>query len=545
MVESEGVERGRGESERGGERRICAKDRKTEGNRVGDGRGASRSGDTKLVESAGVESGRGEAECVGGWSVESEDIGRGRIEAGRGERCREKKQGRQRDRQGGGGVKQTEANGRDGAGRVVDLAAAVGSGYGDFWRCRARYRVLKGGKASKKSTTTALNFIVRLMQHPAANLLVIRAVMDTHRTSTYAQLEWAIRRLGVAHLWHCTQNPMEMTYRPTGQKILFRGFDNVYKLASTTVTRGVLCWVWVEEAFEIASEEAFDTFDLSAPRGEVPAGLFKQTTLTFNPWSDTHWLKRRFFDATPPDAAVFTTTYACNEWLDDADRAVFERLARDNPRRYAVVGRGEWGVAAGLIYEDWEVAPFDVDALPEAWRIRRVYGLDYGYTNDPTAFIAAAVDPAARRLWVFDEFCERGLLNCDIAARIHAMGYAGERIRADAAEPKSTEELRRAGISRIQSAAKGPGSLLFGIARLQEYHIVVHPKCRAVAAELSTYAWQQGDAGGVNRPRAGDDHLLDALRYAMEDITHFRPTPPGARAKKGIIRPEDVTGAWG
>ncbi len=100
--------------------------------------------------------------------------------------------------------------------QVVDLAAVVGGGYHDFWNSHKRYRVLKGGKASKKSTTTALNFIVRLMQYSDANLLVIRAVMDTHRTSTFAQLRWATERLGVAHLWRATTSPLEMTYLPTG-----------------------------------------------------------------------------------------------------------------------------------------------------------------------------------------------------------------------------------------------------------------------------------------------------------------------------------------
>lgn len=409
---------------------------------------------------------------------------------------------------------------------TVDLAAVVGGGYSDFWTCRTRYRVLKGGKASKKSTTTALNFIVRLMQNPDANLLVIRQVMDTHRTSTFAQLRWAIERLGVSHLWKATVSPMELTYQPTGQKILFRGFDNVYKIASTTVNRGVLCWVWVEEAFEIPSEEAFDTFDLSVPRGEVPEPLFKQTTLTFNPWSDRHWLKQRFFDRPSPDTALFTTTYACNEFLDDADRAVFERMRREHPRRYAVAGMGEWGVTEGLIYDDWEMRDFDVDALPDDWKYRRVYGLDYGYTNDPTAFIAAAVDPLDRVLYIFDEFEERGLLNRDIAQRLRKMGYDGERIRADSAEPKSNDELRRQGITRLFPAAKGPGSLLHGIARLQEYHFVVHPRCVHTAAELSAYAWDRDIGGTINRPRPGDDHLMDALRYAMEDIAHFRPAPP-------------------
>lgn len=426
---------------------------------------------------------------------------------------------------------------------TVDLSAVVGGGYREFWNSRARYRVLKGGKASKKSTTTALNLIIRMMQYPDANLLVIRQVMDTHRTSTFAQLQWAVRRLSVEHLWKATVSPLEMTYLPTGQKILFRGFDNVYKIASTTVNRGVLCWVWVEEAFEIPSEEAFDTFDLSVPRGEIPEGLWKQTTITFNPWSDRHWLKKRFFDRKADDVDTFTTTYRCNEFLDDADRAVFERMKREHPRRYAVAGLGDWGITEGLIYENWEVQPFDLHTLADDWKYRRVYGLDYGYSSDPTAFIAAAVNPLDRVLYVFDEFKQTAMLNCDIADKLRRMGYDGERIRADSAEPKSNEELRRQGITRVFPAAKGAGSLLHGIARLQEYRIVVHPNCVQTAAELSSYAWDRDESGIINRPRGGDDHLMDALRYAMEDITHFRPAPPRRqRLTEGTMLAHDLKG---
>lgn len=125
------------------------------------------------------------------------------------------------------------------------LPDVIGKGYGTYWKSKKRYRVLKGGKGSKKSTTTALNFIYRLMKYPGANLLVVRAVANTHRDSTFAQLEWAQRQLGVSHLWKNTVSPMEMTYIPTGQKILFRGFDDVLKLASTTVSTGYLCWVWI------------------------------------------------------------------------------------------------------------------------------------------------------------------------------------------------------------------------------------------------------------------------------------------------------------
>ena len=179
---------------------------------------------------------------------------------------------------------------------TVFLPAVVGGGYGAFWRCRKRYRVVKGGKASKKSSTAALWYILHLMKYPGANLLVVRRVYRTHADSTYAQLRWAIRRLRVEHLWRAGREPLELTYLPTGQRILFRGLDNVEKLASTTVDGGVLCWVWVEEAFEISREADFDKLDLSVPRGEVPPPLFKQTTLTFNPWNANHWLKSRFFD---------------------------------------------------------------------------------------------------------------------------------------------------------------------------------------------------------------------------------------------------------
>lgn len=426
----------------------------------------------------------------------------------------------------------------------VNIARLIGGGYRDFWQCHARYRVLKGGKASKKSTTTALWYIYHLMKYPQANLLVVRNVNLTHSSSTFAQLRWAVRRLHAEHLWRSTVSPLMMEYRPTGQKILFRGFDDPDKLASTTVEQGYLCWVWVEEAFEIASEAAFERLDLSVPRGQVPPPLFKQTTLTFNPWSETHWLKKRFFDQRAPDTEVFSTNYLCNEFLDETDREIYERMKQQAPRRYAVAGLGQWGSAEGLVFENWTVEPFDPKALPVSYR--HVFGLDYGYTNDPTAFIAAAVDPAAQRLYIYDEHYQVRMLNGDIAAMIRDKGYAKERIRADSAEPKSNEELRRLGIGRVTPAVKGRDSVSNGIARIQGYRIVVHPRCVHTIAELSAYVWETDGSGRpTNRPADRDNHLMDALRYAMEEI-RVRPVSEGhGRARAGgLIRPEDFKGGW-
>ncbi len=429
---------------------------------------------------------------------------------------------------------------------AVDLAAAVGRGYRAFWSCRSRYRVLKGGKASKKSSTTALNFIYRLMRYPGSNLLVLRRVMDTHRASTFAQLRWAIRRLGVEALWQATLSPMELTYRPTGQKIFFRGLDDAQKIASITVEHGFLCWVWIEEAFELESEEEFDLVDLSVPRGAVPPPLFKQTTLTFNPWSDRHWLKSRFFDRPADNTATFTTTYACNEFLDETDRQVFETMRVQNPRRFAVAGLGEWGVADGLVFTNWVCEAFDVRTLPDAWKFRHVFGLDYGYTNDPTAFIAAAVNPVDKVLYIYDEHYEKRMLNSAIAAMITQKGFAKERIRADSAEPKSNDELRRLGISRLTPAAKGADSVVAGIACLQEYRMIVHPQCVHTLAELGAYVWDKAaDGSGINRPVDRDNHLMDALRYAMEDVRYFHPSPAAVRRRPaGGIVAGDVRGGW-
>lgn len=437
------------------------------------------------------------------------------------------------------------------------LPDVIGKGYGTYWKSKKRYRVLKGGKGSKKSTTTALNFIYRLMKYPGANLLVVRAVANTHRDSTFAQLEWAQRQLGVSHLWKNTVSPMEMTYIPTGQKILFRGFDDVLKLASTTVSTGYLCWVWIEEAFEIRSEDDFDKLDLSVPRGEVPAPLFKQTTLTFNPWSETHWLKRRFFDDPADNVDTFSTNYLINEWLDDTDRAVFERMREQNPRKYAVAGLGEWGIAEGLVYENWEVKDFDVATLgvadKEEWKFKHFFGLDYGYTNDPTAFIAFAVNNVDKEIYIYDEHYQTKMLNSDIANMITAKGYAKEIIRADAAEPKSNADLKRMGIQRLMPSVKGKDSVMHGIAEIQEYKIFVKPTCTNTVMELSSYCFAKDkDDRGLNKPEDFNNHLMDALRYGFYDVKFFRPAPPTRKRlttderinRKYGVKPGDLKGNW-
>lgn len=404
---------------------------------------------------------------------------------------------------------------------VLPLSSVVGGGYNKFWHYKGRYRVCKGSRASKKSTTTALNIIKRMIEYPDANTLVVRKVFRTLKDSCFTQLKWAIHRLQVERDWEIKESPLEMTYKPTGQKIYFRGLDDPLKVTSITVEHGYLCWCWIEEAYEISNEKDFDMLDESI-RGAIPpeTGLFKQITLTFNPWNEHHWLKARFFDRTDPDILALTTNYLCNEWLDAADLRVFETMKQNNPRRYRVAGLGDWGIVEGLIFENWEERVFSLDEIRKVPGIKSVFGLDFGYTNDPAALFCGMIDRGTKTLWVFDEMYNTGMSNEKIADTIKRDGYAKERITGDCAEPKSIDRLRDLGIRRIRPSRKGKDSVNNGIDFLQDYRIIIHPKCVNFITEISNYTWDTDSKTGkrLNVPIDDFNHLMDAMRYAVEDM---------------------------
>ena len=405
--------------------------------------------------------------------------------------------------------------------KAVYLPDVVGSGYGSFWNWRGRYRVCKGSRASKKSKTAALWYIFNMMKYRDANLLVVRKVFRTLKDSCFAELKWAAERLGVSGLWESRESPLEMIYKPTGQRIFFRGLDDPFKITSITVEKGCLCWVWVEEAYEIGSESDFNMLDESV-RGAVPDGscLFKQITLTFNPWNEHHWIKGRFFDNTDSETLAVTTDYTCNEWLDDRDLQLFRDMKLRNPRRYQVAGLGQWGVSDGLVFEDWEEKAFDIDGIRGISSVRGAFGLDFGYTNDPTAFFCGLIDTAGKTIWVFDEIYKKGMSNELIAKEVIEAGYGKEKIIADSAEPKSIDRLRALGLSHIRAARKGRDSVNSGVDLIRGFHIVIHPKCVNFITEISNYVWEKDRSSGkwLNTPADDFNHLMDAMRYAIEGV---------------------------
>ena len=403
--------------------------------------------------------------------------------------------------------------------KTIKLPEIVGKGYKSYWSFRGRYDVCKGSRASKKSKTTALRIIYNMMKYDQSNTLVVRKTYRTLKDSCFTDLKWATKRLEVENLWEFKYSPLEATYLRTGQKILFRGLDDPLKVTSITVEYGYLCWAWLEESYEITSEKDFDTLDESI-RGELPPHLWKQWMITFNPWNEHHWLKKRFFDVeNDPDILAITTNYKCNEWLDDADLRLFENIKKNNPRRYQVVGLGNWGIVDGLVYEHWKEEEFTLDQVIDC---DSVNGIDFGYTNDPAAVFIGFIDTEHKKLYVWDEIYKKGLSNKKLYEEIENAHYQKKSFTADCAEPKSIDELRGYGL-RVEKSQKGKDSITHGIQYIQDFEIIIHPRCVNFITEIGNYTWDEDRLGNkINRPIDDFNHLMDAMRYAVEKYTFGR-----------------------
>lgn len=422
--------------------------------------------------------------------------------------------------------------------------------YQEMWATKTQNIVIKGSKGSGKSKVCAMWIIYNMMKYPKASTLVVRRYKESIKDSIYTELKWAIHKFHADAAWKCNTSPMEMVFtrdpsKPMEtQKILFRGMDDPQKVASINVESGYLCWVLWEEASQITSEEDFDKINMSI-RGQLPDYLWKRVMVIFNPWSEKHWLKKRFFDEPDDRTYTLTTTFRHNPWLSDDNLAEYAALYDRSPRAARVVCDGEWGIAGGLVYEDWEAADFDINQIRAQYPdLKFSYGLDFGFVNDPTAFVAMAVDELTRQIWVFDCMYEYGWDNMKIARQLTRMGYADKVIVCDSAEQKSIYELKRGYqtpalddngdplmdidghlltdtwvLPNAIMALKGPDSLRNGIRDLQSYHIIVHQhRCVPVIDELSNYAFLEDRDGNLtDQPADENNHCLVAGTMILTD----------------------------
>jgi phage terminase large subunit len=380
---------------------------------------------------------------------------------------------------------------------------------------QSRYQIIWGGAGSGKSHMVARKLLYRLLKETQTkhNILIIRKVDRTIKRSVFTLMRNIISIWGLTSEFDVNLTDKTITYKPTGAQFMFSGLDDVEKLKSI---EGVTS-IWAEEATEL-SQDDFEQLDLRL-RGNT--GSLKQIILTFNPISEQHWIKKMFFD--DPIQGVFTlkTTYLDNSFIDDEYKMVMENKKKTNPRYYNIYALGNWGTAEGLVFSRVSarlIRPEEIAGL------ECVQGLDFGYTNDPTAWHQSYVDEKNRRIYVYDGFYEKGMSNAEIADAIKAKLAHKRKTIADSSEPKSIDYIRGKGVA-IEGALKGRDSINAGIDFLLEYEIIVNAHLVEFMTELGNYAWAvDKDGKTTNRPCDDFNHFIDALRYSVERLMKSRYT---------------------
>ena len=370
-------------------------------------------------------------------------------------------------------------------------------------KTKSRYRVLYGGAGSGKSHFMAQETLLNMLSSSDYSYLVVRKTGRTLRNSVFRLLTEMIVEAELSPYF--TINKTEMTITcANGSSLITSGLDDVEKLKSVAnVNR-----LWVEEASEI-SEKDFNQLDLRL-RGQSKIGY--QLTLTFNPISETHWLKKSFFDVGRPNSFVLKTTYKNNLFLDEQYIQTLLQLEKEDYQYYRIYALGEWGSIGNIIYSNWEKQ--DLSDIKDTFD--NLYnGVDFGFASDPTAFVRVHLDNKRKTIYILDEFALRGLFIDDVANELKGR-MGNEYITCDSAEPRSVQDLKRNDI-RALPAKKGPGSIEHGIKWLQGHKIIVDESCTEIISELSTYKYKEDKDGNViAKPVDANNHILDALRYALE-----------------------------
>lgn len=381
-----------------------------------------------------------------------------------------------------------------------------------LFRDKSRYQVAWGGAGSGKSHIVARKLLYRVLQEDNVkhNILIIRKVDKTIKKSVWTLMKNIISKWGLYDEFDFNQTDRTMIWRKNGSQFMFSGLDDVEKLKSI---EGVTS-IWCEEATELIQED-FEQLDLRL-RGEH--GCLKQIILTLNPISEQHWIKKVFFD--DPIDGVFTlkTTYLDNAFIDDEYRMVMENKKKSNPRYYNIYALGNWGTAEGLVFSRVTqrlIKQEDIDGL------EAIQGLDFGYTNDPSAFHISYIDQKNKKLYVYDGFYEKGMSNEEIAKQIIDMTLHKHKTIADSSEPKSIDRLRTLNIN-IEGARKGKDSVNTGIDFLLEYEIIVNAHLVDFMNEFNNYSWSvNNDGKTMNKPNDDFNHFIDSLRYSTEKFQAF------------------------
>lgn len=371
-----------------------------------------------------------------------------------------------------------------------------------------RYEVYYGGAGSGKSVFVAQKLIFKALNQKR-KILVIRKVGTTLKDSVFQLINDTLKEWKIYNLCQVNLSTYTITL-PNDSVFLFKGLDDREKIKSITDITDI----WCEEATELA-EDDYTQLDLRL-RALKPD---LQLICSFNPVSKANWVYKKWFASSVQpngDTFILKTTYKDNRFLPKAYINALEEKQKTNYSYYKIYALGEFCSLDKLVFSNWETADFDNTEVNGALLV----GLDFGFVNDTTALIASLLDEENKRLYIFKEWGATGKTNKEIADVITALGFSKSVIIADSAEPKSIEELRRDGISRIRESTKGKDSIIHGIQKLQNYKIIVHPTCEKIITEFENYSWKKDKQSGeyINQPIDEFNHFIDALRYSLQCV---------------------------
>ncbi|UWF56035.1 PBSX family phage terminase large subunit [Staphylococcus hyicus] len=370
-----------------------------------------------------------------------------------------------------------------------------------------------GGGSSGKSHGVIQKVVLKALkdwEYPR-RILWLRKVQSTIKDSLFEDVKECLINYGIWDmcLWNKTDNKVEL---PNGAVFLFKGLDNPEKIKSIKGVSDIV--------MEEASEFTLNDYTQLTLRLRERKHKLKQIFLMFNPVSKLNWVYKYFFEHGKPMEGVLIrqSSYKDNKFLDDMTRENLEMLATRNPAYYKIYALGEFATLDKLVFPKYEkriISDKEVGHLPS------YFGLDFGYVNDPSAFIHVKIDSDNKKLYVMSEYVKKGMLNNEIAQVINDLGYSKEKITADSAEQKSIMEIKANGIDRIVPAMKGKDSVMAGIQFISQFDIVIDERCYKTIEEFDNYTWKKDKNTDeyYNEPVDTYNHCIDALRYAVEALT--------------------------
>ena len=374
-----------------------------------------------------------------------------------------------------------------------------------------RYNVFYGGRASGKTKFIMQKLLIKGLKEKRT-ILLMRKQTTQLRDSVWKEILQVIDDFHLSQFFTLNKTEFRITCLINGTEFKCLGLDEPEKIKGFADISDV----FLDEVTGFNQEDV-ELIDgtLRSPKFKLPLQMY----FSFNPISKANFVYKYFgFDTgiTPPNTFILKSTYLDNPFLGENVAERYEALKQRDYRRWQIEALGDFVSLDKLVFQNYKVEEFDHTKINGVL----LCGLDYGFVNDISAFVASLLDEENKKIYVFKIWGDTNKTNDELSNIIKSMGFSKSIIIADCAEQKSIEEMKRAGILRIKPSVKGADSIIHGIQKLQQYDIIIHPSCEGIITEFENYSWQKDKQSGeyINKPIDSFNHYIDALRYSLQCV---------------------------